>query len=208
MDHSERLRLAEALNGKAEALACSYRYREALWCLKDMLERFGAARDGELGKQVQIALACRGSVLIALGRLEEAGDAFDELCRQAQDARDPTRTLAHARRLIAERLRELANELHEVERFEEVTAVVDLLLSYFDREDPRECATLLLDGLLLKARALACLDRDADAVALLYESVAWLGDVEDPGVRAGTGMALHELANLLVGSGQLDLALR
>jgi hypothetical protein len=75
----ERLRVAGALIGKGKALVGVGRYDEAVVCYGQLVERFGASEEPEIGKQVRIALARTGSVLLRLDRLDEANAAFDQL---------------------------------------------------------------------------------------------------------------------------------
>ncbi len=179
-----------------------------------MIEQFGRTSDGgELDRQVRVALASKGSVLIVLNRLPQARDAFDELCRRAREAQNPVHALAHAQELIARMLSGLAVELHGAERYDDVIAATDLLFRYLDDQPPPGYAEHVLGGLVIRAKALACLDRVSDAIPLLREWMAreWLAQSDDeaqePRVAASVAMALYDLGGLLLDSGQAESAL-
>src|ERR1700683_1230394 len=74
----ERLRVAGALLGKGEALVGVGRYDAAVTCYGQVLARVGASEEPEIGKQVRVALARKGSVLLRLDRVDEAHAVFDE----------------------------------------------------------------------------------------------------------------------------------
>jgi hypothetical protein len=120
-----RLRIAEQLNSKGDLLLRSRRYEEALVCYAQVVERFGDAQYGELGRQVRTALGRKGGALVILDRLTEADSAFDQLCERSRCASNPECALAQARKVIVQVMHSRARVLLKEKRHDLTVAVVD-----------------------------------------------------------------------------------
>ncbi len=130
VDIEARLRVAEALVGKGDALVGLGRYDEAVVYYECVVEQFDEADDPDIGKQVRIALAKKASVLLRLDRLDEAHAAYDELCARASKTPNPELSLARAQAMIAKALGQAGHH-------EEAIVAADAVLRRF-ADDPPE----------------------------------------------------------------------
>jgi hypothetical protein len=128
IDPGSSLRVAESLIDEGDALLGSHQREDALVVYERVLEQFGEAQEGDLGRQIRTALAKKGAVLVTLDCLDEADRAFDELCARTRHASDPDRALAHAQEMIARIFYKRARTLLKEKRYEDTVATVNTLL--------------------------------------------------------------------------------
>lgn len=186
----ERLRVAGALIGKGKALVGVGRYDEAVACYGEVVERFGESDEPEIGKQVRIALATTGSVLLRLDRAGEAHAAFDQLRARAASA--PNLELASAR---AEAL--IAKVLGQAGRDEEAVAVLGELVERYGRVEEPAVRTSVANALVTKGFSLGRMDRSEEALDVYDEVVARYGDAPELQLRESVvGALLNKGARL------------
>ena len=139
-DPESRLRMAVALNAKADALWREQRYEQALACFTQVVERFADATDWDLGRQVRTALRGRGAVLLGETELGEAIAEFDGVIAAEEGSEDP-----ESRLRIAVALNAKADALRLEQRYEQAlacfTQVVERFADATDGELGRQMRT-------------------------------------------------------------------
>ena len=199
-----------SLIGEGDALLREGRFEDALVVWGQVLERFGEAQGGALGRQIPNLRLTQSAVLVMLDRLGEAETAFDELCTWTRQASDPDWVLAHLQDFnlyFATTLHTRARALLEEKRYGETIATADALLERFGEAPPPGRLDLVVDALRIRATALADSGRTQEAIPLLGELVERYRDIEEPAVRTSVATALIKRAELLDGCGEHERAL-
>jgi len=200
----------QSLIDEGDALLRAGRFEDALVVWGRVLERFGEAQGGALGRQIPNLRLTQSAVLVTLDRLGEAETAFDELCTWTRQASDPDWVLAQIQDFnlyFATTLHKRARALLKEQRYGETIAVADVLLGRFGGDPPPGRLDLVVDALRLRATALADSDRAQEGIELLGELVERYRNIEEPAVRTSVAGALIKRADLLNDGGEQTRAL-
>lgn len=200
VDLEARVRAAEALIGQGVGLVSSGKYEEAIACFDRVVEWFGEADERDLSRQVRIALTNKASVLLRLGRLDEAHAVFDLLCARASKAPNPNLALARAQAIVA-------LTLGQAGRHEEAITAADVLLGRFPR-DELGAEDILVMALRVKALAAAAVGRTQEAISLLGELGERFGGSDELVAREAVAKAWDKMGDLLEDCGEHERALR
>jgi tetratricopeptide (TPR) repeat protein len=199
--------VTDTLVDNGDALARSGRVDDAIACYDQVINLYCKVNDPVLQKQVRIALRKKGSLLVHIGRYDEADIVFTAWRARLGDVETPERTQLRTQDALAQAFYARVYALVGKGQYDLAVSAADALLERLTVDSVLPRPVLIVNAMRVKAYALAEGGRMEDATVLLGELATHYSNLQDPIVQKALAKALIKRGDLADKGGHDALAL-